>query len=479
MGRTKSLSEKRPDARPASLSKRSAIDLDALISLNISHLHDASNFFALLKNQIENGEDLEQLKRFSKGAAYHFRALFEELKANKELLSSSVDCELNTLYSKEIIDLKDLLDLELLENNRVNLNDQCQDQRALVEANFGLLTKLIVNIVENALKYSTANIDIELQAKANTYQLKIRSYGTNIPENLAADLKSSKGHGLSSSANIIAFHSARVDISSLANEGTSITISFNKTQEQKTKILKNKKPAQISRFSFVSIMAVAIFLSLSCFKASYDDYSIHRIAEHKPRTQVSFKQELQDLNEAYLSNQNTKVKLNQILNKVKNMDLAQYALLTNTAKDENWISEAETILKKIPSAYDLRLALAESYIDQRQYLKAFEAAIISLYYYFIDNNQEHKIAKYTISKRGLEYYLSSDAGIGTSTAENNKSLSHRAREASHKQLNQNLSQRKNQTGETNKDPELGSNQFQELNQLIEEQNQALGLNLEL
>ena len=63
-------------------------DLDAVISLNISHLHDAANFFALIKNQIERGEDLDELRKFSKGAAYHFRSLFEELKAKKELINN-------------------------------------------------------------------------------------------------------------------------------------------------------------------------------------------------------------------------------------------------------------------------------------------------------------------------------------------------------------------------------------------------------
>ena len=449
-------------------------DVDALISLNISHLHDASNFFALLKNQIETGEDLDQVKRFSKGAAYHFRDCFEEIKASKELLSNAGDCELNTLYSKEIIDLKDLLELELLENNRVNLSDKCLEERALIEANFGLLTKLIVNIVENALKYSQAKIDIELSSKANSYQLRIRSYGANIPENLANDLKSSKGHGLSSSANIIAFHAAKIDISSLVNEGTSITISFNKAQEQKAK--KPRKRPEQSRFRFVTIMALAIFLSLCCFKAFYDDYSLRRIAERKPRTIISFKQELEDLNEAYLSDQDTKVISNQILAKTKNKDMAHYALLISLPKDQDWISESKKTLNRIPAAYDLRLALAASLIDQKHYLKGLEEAVIALYYYFSSNNQEHKIAKYIITKRGLEYYLSTNARMDTNAS--GIKLINKSTETRSKQPNEAKAKAINQP-ENSSNEEAASTQFQELNQLIEEQNQALGLDLEL
>ncbi len=440
-------------------------DVDALVSLNISHLHDASNFFALLKNQIETGEDLDQVKRFSKGAAYHFRALFEELKASKELLSQSEGCELSTLYSKEIIDLKDLLELELLENNRINLIDQCLEERALIEANFGLLTKLIINIVENALKYSKSNIDLELSSKANNYQLKIKSYGANIPENLANDLKSSRGHGLSSSASILAFHSAKIEINSLVSEGTSITISFNKTQEQKVKVKKPKKRQELSRFSFVSIMALAIFLSLCSLKTGFEEQNIRKNAERRSSTQVSFKQELKELNYAYLSNQDSELKLNQILTKVKNKDMAHYALLISLPKDQNWDLEVKQLLNRIPAAYDLRLAYADSLFSQKQYIKGFEATVIALYYYFSSNNQEHKIAKYIVGKRGLEYYLSSIAHANSATR------------VSRQKKNQTIMQSTNKQASNN--PGNPNKQFQELNQLIEEQNQALGLDLEL
>lgn len=211
----------------------------SLLALNISHLHDAANFFAILKNNI-NDSETQKLYNFSKGAQFHFRSLFEDLKLGMEELelSSSKDLEKQlSIYQFAAIDLKDLLEMELIQVSnfdRLTINDCSQCEHALINGNFTLLSKAILNIVENALKHSDGQIKLELFDLGSKWEIKLSSLGKGIPENIAQELNNHEGraqglgHGLSGLSEIIDFHNAELRVDTLANEGTCIRLFFDK-----------------------------------------------------------------------------------------------------------------------------------------------------------------------------------------------------------------------------------------------------------
>jgi|GEM_PF-6155868 len=437
-------------------------ELDALISLNISHLHDAANYFALLKNQIDNGEDHQQLRKFSKGAAYHFRALFEELKAAKEMLSDKNSYDLSKFYSKELIDLKDLLEIELLESSsrqRIKLSDNSKSPRAIIEANFGLLSKLILNIVENALKYSKTAVDIELSETTNHYLIRINSYGASIPDYIVADLKNSKGHGLSSAASIIKFHAASLEILSLSNEGSSIIIKFNKSQRVKPKPkVKQKKQ---SKLGFITLLTLAIFLSATAIRGYIEQRHSSAAASHIKPQAISFQENIKDLEEAYVKadKDGYKASKHKILSNIQDRykPYAHYALIKSTN------SVAPKALSKKIKAPDLILLESDLALSRGEALKSIKLKLLALYYCLMNNNKDYQICKQILSTKGLNYYLSAVAKKAPKQAPIKKPELH------------------NHRASVNKDTEQANNkdEFTRLNTEIEKLDASLGLNLQL
>ncbi len=251
--------------------------LSSLLALNISHLHDAANFFALIKNQTQDSN----LQNFAKGASFHFRSLFEELDQSKknfdEMDSNQIqENHLALLYPKEAIDLKDILQLELLQlssstDNRLEIIDKSNTEHALSYGNFSLLSKAILNLVENALKYTEKPIKLELNDGGNSWQIKVSSYGKSIPESLANAINNqindspSNGHGLNSLNQIMLFHNAELIIDTLADEGTSIRLIFKKYQGEVNPLTiptTANKAAKIKRETITLIILGIIILSL-------------------------------------------------------------------------------------------------------------------------------------------------------------------------------------------------------------------------
>lgn len=233
--------------------------LNSIVSLSISHLHDASNFFSLLKGSlaekelienasVANKEKLFDLRNFSRGASFHFRSLFEELKNSKKLFDHS-DFDLlltnnfNLLYKKEKINLKDLMELELFQVSdfkRLKLIDKSKKDYAWIYGNFSLLSKVLLNLIENALKYTEKEITIELNDYTTFFELKIISLGEGIPERIVNNIKDSSlkkfyGHGFESTRDIIDFHDADLDISTISGSGSCVTLRFNPFNDQEAK----------------------------------------------------------------------------------------------------------------------------------------------------------------------------------------------------------------------------------------------------
>ncbi len=438
-------------------------DLDAVISLNISHLHDAANFFALIKNQIERGEDLDELRKFSKGAAYHFRSLFEELKAKKELINNKNSKQLESLYIKELIDLNDLLDLEILQhgyNNRLIFINHI-NARAEILANFGLLSKLFINIVENALKYSEGDIILELQEyNARHYEIKIKSSGNKIPEYIANDLSASNGHGLSAAAKIMSYHAAEIKIHSLAQAGSIISLRFKKASK-KSLLVKNKLPGIKSKSKSTVLILGLLILSTSALliKPSKNQ----TIIAAKPNNTPFISRNLRELNQAYLNQDRNKyyqIK-DRILKQTSDPSLANYAIVLALPQKETnpiWKDEVLANLKEYPEAYELKLSLASRSLRAGNLLAATQFNLGALLDLFKTPSKQLQIARNSIKQRGSTYYLSA--------------ISKANPDKDSKTLNPISSELES------KEPSVDNN-FDELNQMINMQDQELGLDLDL
>lgn len=389
--------------------------LSSLLGLSISHLHDAANFFALIKNQTQDSN----LQNFAKGASFHFRSLFEELNQNKkkfdEMDSDQIqDNHLTLLYHKEAIDLKDILELELLQlssssNDRLEISDKSNAEHALSYGNFGLLSKAILNIVENALKYTERPIKLELNDAGNSWQIKLSSYGKSIPESLAnainnkIDDNPSNGHGLNSLNQIMLFHNADFIIDTLADEGTSIRLIFKKYQGEANPVINlqsTKKETKIKRE--IIILAILGITLLSFLYTIYHNKTACQ-AYYKSFTKVDDPNIIQKernclryltyLNEVLVDDIPDQLYLKYTANdKEELLEQIYYDFIKQFSdKDKELISlilfdqilitapieyqplidkEAIFLIVKFPDAPNLNLYLSNHYFEKRKYGKA-------------------------------------------------------------------------------------------------------------
>ncbi len=385
------------------------------MGLSISHLHDAANFFALIKNQTQDSN----LQNFAKGASFHFRSLFEELNQNKkkfdEMDSDQIqDNHLTLLYHKEAIDLKDILELELLQlssssNDRLEISDKSNAEHALSYGNFGLLSKAILNIVENALKYTERPIKLELNDAGNSWQIKLSSYGKSIPESLAnainnkIDDNPSNGHGLNSLNQIMLFHNADFIIDTLADEGTSIRLIFKKYQGEANPVINlqsTKKETKIKRE--IIILAILGITLLSFLYTIYHNKTACQ-AYYKSFTKVDDPNIIQKernclryltyLNEVLVDDIPDQLYLKYTANdKEELLEQIYYDFIKQFSdKDKELISlilfdqilitapieyqplidkEAIFLIVKFPDAPNLNLYLSNHYFEKRKYGKA-------------------------------------------------------------------------------------------------------------
>lgn len=222
--------------------------IENFLSLNVTHLHDSANLFNLIKN----GSTEQNIVNFATGSAYHFRSIFNSLKKSIIQIREFDPDEVNnlTLYKlieKEDIDLKDLINIELFQLgnfSQIEVIDNTSSQYALTYGNFELLSKVFLNLVENALKYSDQKIKISLNDENNMFTIRIMSFGKSISEHISIRINNKiyddiEGHGLSSLVDIMNYHDANIHITSLPSEGSSVNLEFKKIAQS------SKKPSQI------------------------------------------------------------------------------------------------------------------------------------------------------------------------------------------------------------------------------------------
>lgn len=399
----------------AGKAERNRNHLSALLGLNISHLHDAANFFALIKSQTQDSK----LQDFAKGASFHFRSLFEELSHGKKVFDETAfedigEDYLGMLYHKEAIDLKDILELELLQlsassENRLNIINESNSEHALIYGNFSLLSKAILNLIENALKYTTQPIKLELQDTGNSWQIKVSSYGESISESLANAINSqasdsnSVGHGLSSLNQIMLFHNADLSVDTLAHEGTSIRLIFKKYQAtvNLAKTVKRNSAARQTREKQIILVILTGVLCLCLYAVYYNRITCQ--AYYRSFTKVDSSdiiqkerkclQYLEEINEVLVDDisdelylrygANTKEELldelyHDFLKQFsgKNRDLVslivfdQFLLRAPIDYEALIDKEAKLLIVKFPSAPNLNLFLGNHYFEKKKYGKA-------------------------------------------------------------------------------------------------------------
>jgi hypothetical protein len=232
--------------------KLSKDQLHNLLALTSSYIHDSANLFSLANSSLKdiskklsekgkavlNNEELNELNHlisFLKGSEYHFREIFTEIQDSQ----NGTQAEFHN-YSKTIIDLKDLIELELMEIftlKRVKTEDNVYQNNALIYGNFSLIAKAVFNLIENALKHSNGEVKITLDDSKDYWKLKILSLENSFNLDLEESFKNlrpkTSGHGLKSVAEILKYNDIELDISSLINQGTVISLFFPKYLEPK------------------------------------------------------------------------------------------------------------------------------------------------------------------------------------------------------------------------------------------------------
>ena len=196
-----------------------------------SHIHDAVNLFKLANIELaevkvspENQEQLKKVSRLIASSANHFEEVFDSLNLKYE-----------EFYKKEKIDIKDLIELEIFDSfkaDRLIIIDKVSQNNAFTDGNFALLSKALLNLIENALKVSKASITIILEEELHNWAVKIHTPDKAFNESLAKSLEKLKPlsyrHGLKSVAEILKYHDAKLSVSNFYNRENSVKVSFPK-----------------------------------------------------------------------------------------------------------------------------------------------------------------------------------------------------------------------------------------------------------
>ena len=209
---------------------------------NVSH--ELLTPISILSSRLENILAADNL------ALAHENKIFASLKTlnrlkviiNSLLLISKVENE--QYLKKDNVSIKHQLD-EIFED----LEDRILDKKIIYQnhikqdftflGNQALMHTLLVNIINNAIKYNVVNgsITITDELNSNNYVLKISDTGTGMEKEIVANAfkrferendenENGFGLGLAIVNSIAKFHQLNVDINSEKNKGTSIKIEF-------------------------------------------------------------------------------------------------------------------------------------------------------------------------------------------------------------------------------------------------------------
>lgn len=214
---------------------------------NVSHelktpLHAISGYAELMKNDLVAEEDIKPFAG----------KIYDESNRLAQLVEDVID--LSKLDSRVPGLESEVSDLYLIAENAVESLEEFAGEKNVMMSLKGetasfkgipqLLHSIVYNLCDNAIKYNKegGSVDIEISDAASKVVLKVTDSGIGIPQEhieriferfYRVDKSHSKdvggtGLGLSIVKHAAALHSATIDVSSIVDQGTTITITFPK-----------------------------------------------------------------------------------------------------------------------------------------------------------------------------------------------------------------------------------------------------------
>ena len=214
---------------------------------NISH--EVSNPLQSVQTNLENMADcspaeIGRWKQYHTIIKHEMKRLFtltENLRLLSQLESITKPVRRESVNLKSIIEDVIMAQAERASTRNINLNYQGPNRPAKVLGNRGLLHEVIVNFVDNSIKYAKASggqIIITLNEEGDSLHVIVTDEGIGIPEedlpfvfdtayrspNTLSGRVTGSGLGLAIVKRIVGQHEGEVSVNSEFGEGTTITI---------------------------------------------------------------------------------------------------------------------------------------------------------------------------------------------------------------------------------------------------------------
>jgi two-component system, OmpR family, sensor histidine kinase CreC len=177
--------------------------------------------------------------------SHRIQALIEKMLLLSSLQTKQkIDDKTNFLINEFLEDIKKCLESQLIEK-KITLNVQLQDNSLSISADKFFLKQAILNLLQNAIEFSSKNSQITLEAKVNNKQLEfiVTDQGTGIPDYAMPRIfesfyslkrqdsgQKSSGLGLTLVKEVAELHGGDINIKSSSPGGTVAIFSIPKTQ---------------------------------------------------------------------------------------------------------------------------------------------------------------------------------------------------------------------------------------------------------
>jgi signal transduction histidine kinase len=219
-----------------------ADDLRRELVANVSH--DLRTPLASLRGYLEtlmlkkDGLSNEERQRYIEAALHHSESLGKlvaELFELAKLESSETRPQPETFALAELV--QDVIQKHQLaaERKHIRLHGDFGEDLPFVHADIGLIERVLENLIDNALRYTPdqGEIEIRLRPSGNAVAVVVRDTGRGIPSDElghvfdrfyrsknGADIDGGSGLGLAISKKILDLHGSRIEVSSAVGEGT-------------------------------------------------------------------------------------------------------------------------------------------------------------------------------------------------------------------------------------------------------------------
>ncbi len=190
------------------------------------------------KNPKDNPIDIEDLKIGIESIKKRSEGLLRFAKTYRSLNKITT---LNTskISIKELFESIKTLMLPSLENKNISFITQTENAEYHIKIDVNLIEQVLINLILNAVEackdVEQPKIVLSANKSTNGHTIKLTDNGKGIPEDLLDKIfipffttkKTGSGIGLSLTKQIMLLHSGKIQVNSLENKGTSISLIFN------------------------------------------------------------------------------------------------------------------------------------------------------------------------------------------------------------------------------------------------------------